>query len=89
MAKRKTTYYRWSAKIQRESLPALQEMAGKLGFTVDTPGGFQGIASPPAMLDALAAAYQRDPAGVTLALRVIGVHNLPDTLPPVDPYANP
>lgn len=78
----KRKYYRWSAKIDRETLPVLQRMAGELGFIVDTPGGKRGDSSPPAMLDALAAAYERDPGGVHLALKVIGVYNKPDAPEP-------
>lgn len=81
MAKRKSTYYRWSAKIDRETLPTIQALAANLGFIVETPGGFEGNPSPPAMLDALAAAYRRDPAGVKLAFRVLGI--TPDGQPTV------
>lgn len=70
-AKRK--YYRWSAKINRDTLPTLQTIAGELGFLVETPGGKLGDPSPPAMLDALAAAYRAEPAAVTDALRALGV----------------
>mgnify|MGYP003619967188 CR=1 FL=1 len=83
MAKRKSVYYRWSAKIERDTLSQLQELAAGLGFIVDTPGGYFGNASPPAMLDALAAAYERDPGGTKLALKVIlGANGL---LPPAAP----
>ena len=68
---RKTKFYRWSAKIERNTLLALQAMAESLGFIVTAPGGKLGNASPPALLDALAAAYRRDPAGTHLALKVI------------------
>lgn len=81
MAKRKSTYYRWSAKIDRGTLPTIQALAANLGFIVDTPGGFHGDPSPPAMLDALAAAYRRDPAGVKLAFRVLGI--TPDGQPSI------
>ena len=68
-AKRK--YYRWSAKIDRGTLPRLQALAESLGFIVTTPGGKMGDPSPPALLDALAAAYDRDPGGTHLALKVL------------------
>ncbi len=68
---RKTKFYRWSAKIERNTLLALQAMAESLGFIVTAPGGKLGNASPPALLDALAAAYRADPGGTHLALKVI------------------
>ena len=70
---RKTKFYRWSAKIERSTLGELQNLAESLGFVVSTPGGKQGDASPPALLDALAAAYRRDPDGVRLAFKVLGI----------------
>ncbi len=72
-AKLVATFYRWSAKIQRDTLPELQSLSGGLGFIVTTPGAHDGDPSPPKMLDALAAAYRRDPAGVKLAFRVLGI----------------
>jgi len=63
----------WTARIEKDSLIALQGLASNLGFIVNTPGGFEGNPSPPAMLDALAAAYRRDPAGVKLAFKVLGI----------------
>ena len=79
MAKR-AYRWKWTAQIRRETLTSLQSLAGRLGFVVDTPGGFLGDPSPASLLDPLAAAYERDPAGVTLALRVLGVvaHPSPD-----------
>lgn len=70
--------YAYKVRIQEQSLPILQELAGELGFTVDTPGRYLGDPSPAAMLDALADAYRRDPGGVHLALKVIGVYNKPE-----------
>lgn len=72
MAKR-TYKWTWQARIKPESLVALRALADSLGFVVDAPGQYQGTGSAPAMLDALAAAYERDPAGVRLALKVLGV----------------
>lgn len=63
----------WTARIEKDSLIALQELAANLGFIVNTPGGFHGDPSPPAMLDALAAAYRADSGGVIDAMRAIGV----------------
>ena len=51
----------------------LRGLAESLGFIVKTPGQYEGTASAPAMLDALAAAYRRDPAGVKLAFKVLGI----------------
>lgn len=72
MAKR-AYKWTWQARIRPDSLVALRELADSLGFIVDSPGQYQGTASAPAMLDALAEAYRRDPAGVRLALKVLGV----------------
>jgi hypothetical protein len=69
----RTYKWSWNARIQKETLAALQELAGGLGFIVTTPGKYEGSPSAPALLDSLAAAYERDPAGVKLALRVLGV----------------
>ena len=76
--------WKWTAAIDPQSLPLLQGLAKGLGFTVKRHGGFQGDPSPAAMLDALAAAYERDPGGVHLALKVIGVYNKPDAPEPFD-----
>jgi hypothetical protein len=65
--------YTWKARIDKETLPVLQEMAAKLGHIVSVPGGKFGDPSPPALLNALAAAYQRDPASLLAALRAQGV----------------
>jgi len=65
--------WKWTATINPESLPLLQNLADSLGFTVKAPGGFEGKPAPAAMLDALAAAYRRDPAGVKLAFKVLGI----------------
>ena len=65
--------WKWTARIKRDSLSLLQELAGELGFIIDTPGGYHGEPSAPAMLDALAAAYRRDPGGVKLAFKVMGI----------------
>ena len=80
-----TRNYRWTwnARIQKETLAALQTMAAGLGFVATVPGGKFGKPSPAALLDALAAAYRIDPGGVHLALKVIGVYNK-DATPPAD-----
>jgi hypothetical protein len=72
MAKRPYRW-KWTAPIQRETLTSLQSLAESLAFVVQTPGGFEGTPSPAAMLDSLAAAYERDPRAVRDALRALGV----------------
>jgi hypothetical protein len=72
MAKRPYRW-KWTATIQRETLTALQSLANDLAFVVQVPGGFDGTPSPAAMLDSLAAAYERDPAGVRDTLIKLGV----------------
>jgi hypothetical protein len=71
MARKK--YYRWSAMIQRETLPELRELAEGLGFLVTATGGLKGNPSPAAFLDALAAAYLNDPDALKSCLRSAGV----------------
>ena len=68
-----TRNYRWtwSARIQKETLVALQGMAAGLGYVVTQASRYQGQPSPPDMLDALAAAYRADPAGTLAALRAL------------------
>lgn len=73
MAPQSTPFYRWSAKIERSTLAELQSLAAELGFIVQTPGVHHGDPSPPKMLDSLAAAYRRNPDGVRLALKTLGV----------------
>ena len=48
-------------------------MAARLGFIVTGNNAFTGNPAPADMLDAIAAAYRRDPEGVALAFRVLGV----------------
>lgn len=63
--------WKWTARIKRESLPLLQSLAGDLGYIIDTPGGYFGEPSAPAMLDALAAAYRDDPGGTRLMFKTL------------------
>jgi hypothetical protein len=74
MAKR-AYKWKWTAAIKPETLPVLQMLAGAMGFVIDAPGSYEGKPSAPAFLDALAAAYERDPEAVTAALRALGVVN--------------
>jgi hypothetical protein len=68
-----TRNYRWTwnARIQKDTLAALQSMAGELGFIVTQASRYQGQPSPPDMLDALATAYRLDPAATLDALRAL------------------
>ena len=68
-----TRNYRWTwnARIQKDTLAALQSMAGELGFIVTQASRYQGRPSPPDMLDALAAAYRPHPARTPAALRAL------------------
>jgi hypothetical protein len=75
----------WTARIERETLTALQDLARELGYVVDVVGGHYGDASPAGMLDALAAAYRADSGAVIDAMREIGVINTPDAPPPSSP----
>lgn len=79
--------WKWTARIKRESLPLLQNLAGDLGYIIDTPGGYFGEPSAPALLDAIAAAYERDPGGTKLALKVLLQANalLPERRSPAPP----
>ena len=81
----KATIQDYRPILSIEARDALTELAAGLGFIVTRKGTYYGNPSPPAMLDALAAAYQRDPGGVHLALKVIGVYNKDDA--PTDPAA--
>jgi len=74
----RTYRWKWTAAIKKETLTALQELAAGLGYVANVPGGTFGKPSPAGMLDALAAAYEADPGGVHLALKVIGVYNKDD-----------
>ena len=73
-----TPFYRWSAKIRRDTLPELQKLASNLGFIVNTPGRHDGDPATPKLLDALAAAYRADSGAVIDAMREIGVEQLAD-----------
>lgn len=70
--------YSYRVRIEKETTPALQELAQGLGFVATTPGKYLGVPSPGSFLDALAAAYRLDPGGVRLALKDIGVYNKDD-----------
>lgn len=65
--------YAWLAKIKQETLGSLQNLALDLGFLNTTGGPY--AASPPELLDALAAAYERDPDTLKACLRSAGVTN--------------
>ena len=65
-----TRNYRWTwnARIQKETLTALQLLAEELGYIVTQASRYQGKPSPPDMLDALATVYRLDPAAARSAL---------------------
>lgn len=63
--------YAYKVRIHEDTLPELQKLAGKLGFTVTTPGRYLGDPSPAALLDALAECHEVDPGGTKLALKVV------------------
>lgn len=61
----------WTARIEKGTLTALQELAASLGFVATAPGLYQGAPAPADLLDALAAAYRRDPDGTYRALQAL------------------
>lgn len=65
--------YRYVVMINEGTLPELQGLAAATGFINDTPGARFGDPSPASLLDALAAAYRRDPSLVTRDLLALGV----------------
>ncbi|MBX3056909.1 MAG: hypothetical protein KF770_10595 [Anaerolineae bacterium] len=69
----KGTKTRYIARIEPDTLPALQDLATDLGIFADVPGRHYGDPSPPGLLDALAAAYRANPTAVTTALRALGI----------------
>jgi len=68
-----------------ESRDDLLALAESLGFIVTRQGMYEGEPSVRDFLHALAAAYRRDPGGVHLALKVVGVYNKPDAPDPTTP----
>lgn len=60
-------------ELTQTARDALMKLAARLGFVVTQPGRYYGDPTPPAMLDSLAAAYERDPDAVVDALRQLGV----------------
>ncbi len=76
-----TDTHRLTVRISPDTAPALRELAAGLGFVVVQPSPFLGQPSLNDLLDALAAAYEADPGGVHLALKVLGVYNKDDAPP--------
>lgn len=60
---------------------AFTDLAAALRFTVAREGMYHGLPSVTDMLEALATAYERDPAGVKLVMKTLGV--TPDGKPSV------
>lgn len=73
MAREKARRYVYQARIDPDTLPALQSLAGDMGHYIAHPGASYGDPSPPSLLDALAAAYRANPAAVTAALRTLAI----------------
>lgn len=69
----KGTKTRYHTRVEPDTLPALDLLSADLGFFVDVPGTYYGEPSKPDLLDALAAAYRRDPAGLVSKLQAAGV----------------
>lgn len=65
--------------LSTETRDVLFSLAKTLGFIVAQPGTYLGEPSVSDFIDALAAAYERDPGGVRTAMKVIGVFNKPET----------
>ena len=70
---RKTAIKDYRPILKIEARDSLTDLAEELGFIVTRKGTYDGLPSVPDMLDAIAAAYRRDPEGVALAFRVLGV----------------
>lgn len=60
-------------KLSVETRDALMDLASALAFVINQPGRYDGVASVRDFLEALAAAYRRDPMAVRDALRGVGV----------------
>ena len=69
----KGTKYKYTVRIEPETLPSIQDLSARLGFFVTTPGRYYGDPSPGNLLDIMAEMYKRDPASLTAALRSVGV----------------
>lgn len=65
--------YSWRLVVQETTRDSVQELAAATGFINDTPGAKFGDPSPASLLDALAAAYRRDPVLVARTLAALGV----------------
>lgn len=73
MAPKQETIQSYRPVLSVEARNAFTAMADSLGFVVTRPSLYLGEPSVRDMLESLAAAYERDPAGVRLALKVLGV----------------
>lgn len=75
--------WRWTAPIQRDTLPALQDLAARLGFVVTGNNAFTGQAAPADMLDAIATCFTADATGTVAALAaLLDAHGLLPATPP-------
>ena len=59
----------YKIRLYPETSAALSQLAVDLGYVVNTPGMFYGTPSNSQLLDAIGAAYLRDPQSFALALR--------------------
>lgn len=65
--------YVYRPKLTEEDRASLSGLARDMGYFVEQKGRHFGEPSPPALLDALADAYRRDPTAVVDALAAVGV----------------
>ena len=62
----------WLAEIDRGTMLTLQELAERLGFN-NSSDGHQGNSTTLAMLNTIATAFERDPGGIKIAFKVLGI----------------
>ncbi|CUS04213.2 protein of unknown function [Candidatus Promineifilum breve] len=60
-------------KLTTETRDSLFDLADSLGFVIARHGTYHGEPSVRDLLTALAATYNRDPGGVKLAFKVLGI----------------
>lgn len=81
---RKDVIKKYRPVLNPEVREPLFDLAEGLGFTVTQPGTYLGEPSVTDFLQALAAAYRRDPGDVHLAFKVMGIYNKLDKPEPVN-----
>jgi len=80
---RKEIIKKYRPVLDPEVREPLFDLASGLGFVVTQPGTYLGEPSVTDLINAIAAAYRRDPAGIKLAFKVMGIHNRPDAPEPI------